>query len=728
MSETDQGEPGAKQTDEQIIAEAKARFTRCQDWESQARDHALADTKFAQGDAYNNWQWPDEVRQGRGDRPCLTNNKVRQHNLHIVNDARQHKAQIKVTPTGGDATYEAAEVLSGIVRRIEYQSKAIDAYSTAIFHQVESGIGYVRVVTDYADEDSFDQDIFIRRVPDPRTVYMDPDAQEYDKGDSRFAFVYDRLPRKEAKATYPDAVDDAPALDFDETGWDTKEHVRIAEYWRRGDKSDKLHLLADGSTVRDSALPKGAKPQIVKSRDVAEPEIEWFKIVGNTIVERKVWPGRYIPIIPFIGEETVIDGVLDRKGHTRCLLDAQRMVNYWESAAVEQVALQGKSPYVTPLRAIEGLETFWNSANTENHPYLPYNDRDPDTGQELREPTRAEPPQMAQAYLAGLKIAQENMMLVSGQYQAEMGAPGNEKSGVAIEQRQREGETATYHYIDNQAKGIRQCGRVVVDLIPKVYDVARVVKIMAEDGTQSDVHLEPDAPFAHQHFMPPPAPGQPPQPVSPEQAQSAQEDPNQPDPKVIFNPNVGRYDVEADVGPSFGTQRQEAFNALSQIIQASPDLVHVAGDLLFKSADFPLADVLAERLKRGVPQQFLGGPTPDMLKLQQQLQATNQHAQQVIGQADQEVAELKRQIADLQSQAKDKSGQTTIADYKAETDRLATVATADPAAAKILIRSMLSEMLGMPALPVMHAHDAADAAHLQEIMPPEPAEAAPAAS
>ena len=710
----------ADETDAEIIAEAKSRFARCQAWESTARENALADTKFANGDSYNNWQWPQTILSGRGDRPCLTQNKVRQHNLHIVNDARQHKAAIKVSPTGGGASYEAAEVFSAIIRRIEYQSKAIDAYSTAIYHQVESGIGYVRVITDYADDDSMDQEIFIRRVPDPRCIYLDPDAKDYDKADMRFAFNFTDTPRKDFEAAHPKVnANEGPVLDYSDD-WDSKEHVREAEYWRRGDADDELHELMDGTTVRDSILPPGmkAKLQIRRSRPVANPKIEMFLLAGNKIIERKTWAGRYIPIVPFIGEETVVEGQMDRKGHTRALLDSQKMYNYWTSSAVEQVALQGKVPYMVPSRAIEGVETYWNTANTANHPYLPYNDID-DEGRDVAKPERAMPPTMADAYLKGMATAKDEMMMVSGQYQAEMGAPGNERSGVAIQQRQREGDTATYHYIDNQAKGIRQIGRICLDLIPKILDVARVIKIMAEDGTQSDVQINPQAPQAHQQVMPGP-PGQPPQPVSPEQADAAQQDPQQPDPTVIFNPTVGRYDVEADVGPAFSTQREEAFNAMSEIIKASPDLVHIAGDLMFKSADFPLADELAERLKRGVPPQYLGGPSPQVQQLQQQVQATHQHGQAVAQQADAEVARLKAEIVILQEKAKDRSGQTDNDTYRAETDRLQAVTAADPTVAKVLVRSMLSQMLSMPALPILQAHEAADAAHQQSIAAPDP--------
>ena len=706
--------------DAEIIREAKARFERCVTWESDARAHALADSKFANGDSINGLQWDQAVKSARGDRPCLTMNKTRQHNLQIVNDARQHKAQIKVTPTGGRATYEAAEIFSGIIRRIEYQSKATDAYSTAIYHQVETGLGYVRVVTDYADEESFEQEIFIRRVPDPGTIYLDPDAKDYDKADMRFAFVFNDIPRDLYEAEHGEGDMPAPAALDHSDGWNDRDHVREAEYWRRNDGTDTLHEMPDGTAIRESEMAEGeldaVRKHIVRSRDISEPEIEWFKIVGDRIDERKTWPGKYIPIVPFLGEEVIIEGKMDRKGHTRALIDAQRMYNYWSSAAVEQVALQGKSPYVAPARAVEGYEDYWKTANTKNYSFLPYNDID-DNAQPIARPERSQPPQMAQAYIEGMNIAREDMMMVSGQYQAQMGQQGNEVSGTAIGQRQRQSENAVAHYTDNQAKGIRQIGRIVLDLIPKVYNTARVTKIMALDGSDTDVALVPNAAQAHQHVAMGP---QGPQPLSNEQAQQQQANPDVPDPKVIFNPTVGRYDVEADVGPSYGTQREEAFNAFSQIMSQNPSAFAIVGDFWAANADFPGADELAERLKRGLPPQYRGGPDPQVQQIQQAMQQQGQQAQQLLGKADAEVSSLKAQIVTLQEQAKEKAADIDIKNYDSETRRMAAIGAVDPTALKVLIRSMLSEMLQMPALPVMHEHDAADAEHAQSIMPPEP--------
>lgn len=687
------------------MQEARERFERCQAWESQARQNALMDQKFAAGDAYNGLQWEASVRNARAGRPSLTMNKTRQHNLQIVNDARQHKAQIKVTPTGGEATYDAAQVFSGIIRRIEYQSKAVDAYSTGIYHQVESGIGYCRIDHRYVDDDSFDQDLFIDRIADPNTVYLDPDAKEYDKADMNFAFVFTDVPRDQFDKEHGEGYMPAAGATLDNTdGWNDKDHVRKCEYFRRNTRNDKLHLMVDGSVIRDSDVPEAdmavMKPLIVQTREVGRPEIEWFRIVGTKIEERKVWPGRYIPLVPFIGEETVIDGVMDRKGHTRALIDSQRMYNYWVSAAVEQVALQGKVPWVADSRATEGHETQWDSANTVSWSVLYYNGVDSETGQPIEKPERVAPPVMAQAYLQGMETARLDMMMVSGQYQANVGAPSNEISGTAIQQRQRQGDNATYHFIDNQAKAIRQCGRILIDLIPHIYDTARVTKIMAEDGSESDVHLQPDAPVAHGRVhMTPQGPAAIPDDSDEEHL----------DVRVIFNPNVGRYDVEADVGPSFGTRREEAFNAFSQIMASNKEAFPIVGDIWAMNADFPGADELAKRMKRGLPPQYKAGPDP-------QMQAVTQHAQQLLGQADGEIAHLKAQVALLTEQSKNKDAETAIKDYEAETKRLAAVGQIDPASLQIIVRQMVEEMLGTPLHPMLERHAAIE----QSLAPPAP--------
>jgi hypothetical protein len=636
--------------DKEIIQEAKDRFKYCEEWESTARQRFVDDLKFANGDADNHYQWPDELYSSRDleQRPCLTINKTRQHCLNIINDAKQNKPSVKIKPVGNEATYEASQVYEGVVRRIEYQSNAQAAYDSATSYQVQAGIGYWRIVTDFSGDDSFDQEIFIRRMKDPLCVYLDPDISEVDGSDAGFGFIFDDMPRDEFERQYPqykDKVGQAALGNND--GWIDEDHVRVCEYYRRVEKKDRLMAMTDPSTgqqtiVRASKIPKEILSMVVddpttKIREICENEIEYFFIVGDEICDRTIWPGKYIPIVRVIGEETVIDGVLDRKGHTRAMKDPQRMYNYWTSAAAEQVALQGKSPYIAPARAIEGYETYWQNANKENYSVLPYNDVD-DTGKEIKGPTRSEPAMMSTAYVEGMKITSEELMAVSGQYQADLGMPSNEKSGVAIQQRQRQGDNATYHFIDNLAIAIRFTGKILIDLIPKIYDTPRLIKIMAEDGVEHHVTVDPNAKAAYIE----------------ERAEQGEAI------KSIFNPNVGKYDVEADIGPAYATRRQEAFNALSQIIAQSPELMKVAGDLLFKAADFPMAEEVAERLKKLVPSQLLeGGASPEVQALNGQIQQMQQVMQN-----------LAQQLAEEKMKNKNKSSDEKIGAYDAITKRL----------------------------------------------------------
>ena len=294
-------------SDEGILYQAKKRFERCEQWEASTRKCWLNDVKFANADSDNGYQWPDKLRQNRDvdQRPNLTINKTRQHNLQIINEAKQNKPGIKFRPTGGGSSYQSAEILNGIVKHIEGISKASNAYDRAVKFQVDGGIGYLRVVTDYLDNTSFNQEIFIRGVRDPLTVYLDPDAQEPDKSDGRFGFVFDDMPLDEFRHNYPKyahLASQAPLGKGD--SWIDADHVRVCEYFRLVEKKDKLVAMPgeDGQlkTWKKSELHKDIHQQIVddpmyESRDIVYNECEWVLIVGNEIVEKK--------LIGFIGRD-----------------------------------------------------------------------------------------------------------------------------------------------------------------------------------------------------------------------------------------------------------------------------------------------------------------------------------------------------------------------------------------------------------------------------------------
>lgn len=666
-------------TDEGIVKEAQKRFNRCSSWEAASRVLIIQDTKFANADSDNMYQWDDNVRDGRGygtidAKPCLTINKTRQHCLQIINDAKQNKPSIKVKPVGNGATYEAAEVFEGVVRHIEYISNAQSAYDTATTHQVWGGIGWFRVVTDYPDDDTFDQEIFIRRIKDPLTVYLDPDIREADGSDARFGFVFDDMSKDDFDAAYPKYKHLASQAPLSATGtggnnWTGENKVRVAEYYRTVKENDTLVAYPDPATgqiiqERKSKVAKELFKTIAddphtKLREIVDTKIEWFLIVGNEIAERTTWPGRYIPLVRVIGEETVIEGIMDRKGHVRAMKDPQRVYNYWTSSAVEMVALQSKTPFIGPMDAFSNLETYYEEANTTNPAWLPYNAYD-DQGRAIPAPKRQEPPVMAAAYMQGMNISSEELRAVSGQYQSEMGAPSNEKSGVAIQQRQRQGDNATYHFIDNLALAIRFAGKILIDLIPKIYDTRRIIKIMAEDGIENEILVDPQA---QQAFV---------------KKQKSENNVIE----SIFNPSVGKYDVEADVGPAYATRRQEAFSAFVEIMRSDPKLMQVAGDLMFKAADFPMAKELAERIKRTIPPAIRGdAPPPEVeqvLNQNKQLQALVQQAVLALSE-EKKKNKVAEQKVELEGVGKEIDG------FKAQTDRMKVTGSQDMATNEFLL-------------------------------------------
>lgn len=683
-------------TTDDIIAEAKERFRRCQTWESTARNNWKADVRFGMGDAINLFQWQGDAIDSRNaaGKPCFTINRTRNYCMQIINEAKQNKAQVEVRPVGNGASFQAAEIIEGIVRHIEYISNAEEAYEKATFDQVFGGIGYWRIVTDYADDDSFDQEIFIRRVPDALSVYLDPYIQQFDGSDAKFAFVFDDMDKDQFKKSYPryaNAISDLPfAIETHDDLWLREDRVRIAEYYRKRMVKDVLHNMPDGTTVRESDVEDKALLDMVRQssqrkREIERPQVEWYLIVGDRVVEQSIWPGKYIPIVRVVGIETVIDGQLDRCGHVRNLLDSQKSLNYYISAGIEYVAAQTKSPFIADVKSIEGVEEYWRDANLKNYSVLPYNGRS-DDGQEIAPPHRADPPVYAAAFLDGMKVSVEEMEMVSGQPPAALGEPSNERSGKSILERQRAAANSTYHFVNNLSNAIRFTGKILIDLITGgvVYDTPRIMKILAQDGALQTVQLDPNAQQAHQ----------------PMQALDQESfDPQQI--AAVINPTIGAYDVVAEIGPQYTTRRQEFVNATMDILAQNESLTPLIGDLVFRNMDFPGAVEIADRMRRNLAATnpaAVGNQDPQVVMLQQQL--AQQH--QIMQQMAQELQQSKMKQESI-------AFQKDIDYYKAQSDRIKAVGGIDPQALKPVIRSMVSEILGVPVNAVIGAHLAEDA-------------------
>lgn len=611
----------------------------------------MDDQKFANGDAYNNYQWPQVAQKIRGDRVMLTVNETQQHNLHIINEAKQNKASVKYRPVGDGASPESAEVYEGIYRHISNISNAQMAQGMAIEFQVNAGLGFTMIEARYndpdpkLDADAMNQEIYITAVENPLSVYLDVDSwSSMDGSTARYGFKFVDRPRDAVEEEHPQFKGRSPptnAVD-DNYGWITDDHIREASYYEVSEERDEIIASDEGVVGYKSDIPAAllkmwedeakASGGKLKRRPIIRKTVRVYKIIGDEVVDESDIPGTTVPIIPWVGTVTVIDGELDRKGHTRTMISAQQMTNYNWSAAVEHGALQTKTPWMAALGAVSGgAVEFWTTANLAAPAFLPFNAFD-EQGRPMPVPTRVDPPTNAPAFIEGIQVARQFMLSASGQYEAEMGAPGNERSGKAINERQRQGDRATYHFIDNQALAIRRQGQIIKEWIPAIYDTPRVLRIIGEDGDEDHVQIDPQAAVAHQ-------------PSGEAEAVSG-----------IFNPNVGKYEVVSDVGPDYATQRQEAFNAIVQILTQAPELINKIGDLLFKVADFPLADQIAERLKPGLP--------PEYQAVLTQMQQAAAHQHQLLAETMQALTEER-----LKNRAKDSDN--TIDAFDADTKRLA---------------------------------------------------------
>ena len=633
---------------------------------SSSRNDELDDLRFMAGSPDNNWQWPSNVLATRGNvqgqtinaRPCLTINKLPQHVRQVTNDQRQNRPSGKVIPADDRADPQVAEIYDGVVRHIEYMSDADVAYDTACENQVTFGEGYWRLLTEYCDENTFDQDIKIERIRNSFSVYMDPTIQDPCGSDAKWCFITQDMTRDEYERLFPDATPITALMDQG-TGdsataqWVTQNTVRIAEYFYVEYKSVKLNLYPGNVTLQEGE-PEDRQMQAmglmpVRSRMAQVPQVKWMKTNGYEILEEQDWAGRWIPVIRVIGNEFEVDGQILVSGLVRNAKDAQRMYNYWVSQEAEMLALAPKAPFIGYGGQFEGYETQWKTANTQNWPYLEVNpDATDGNGSILPLPQRAQPPMAQQGLIAAKMGAADDIKATTGQYDSSIGATSNERSGRAILARERQGDTGTYHFVDNLARAIRYSTRQIVDLIPKIYDTQRIARIIGIDGETKMARIDPTQPEPVREVR--------------DQAGVVIE--------KIYNPSVGKYDVVVTTGPSYLTKRQEAMDAMSQILQGSPQLWAVAGDLFVKNMDWPGAEELAARLRKTIDPKLLEDQDdPALQAANKQIQVMMQEMQtmqQMLQNVTQSMEAQKLQIDTFKAEA-----DAEVKAYEAETRRLA---------------------------------------------------------
>ena len=648
-----------------MLATMRSRFTMAVSAYSESREDELDDLRFEAGSPDNQWQWPADVLATRGSvqgqtinaRPCLTINKLPQHVHQVTNEQRQNRPSVKVIPVDDNADVEVAEIFEGVIRHIEYISDADVAYDTACENQVTYGEGYIRVLTKYCDDNSFDQDLYIGRIRNSFSVYMDPTIQDPCGSDAEWCFVTEDMTKAEYERQFPDAAPISSMMqqgvgDSSLSQWLTENTVRVAEYFYYEHTPTKLNLYqgnmsaVEGSREDKELKALGLKP--LKSRMADVKRVKWLKTNGFEVLEEQDWAGKFIPVIRVVGNEYEVDGRLYVSGLIRNAKDAQRMYNYWVSQEAEMLALAPKAPFIGYGGQFEGYEQQWKTANTTNWPYLEVNpDVTDGAGAVLPLPQRAQPPMASSGLLQAKAGASDDIKSSTGQYDSSLGATSNERSGRAILAREKQGDTGTYHYVDNLARAIRHCGRQLVDMIPKIYDTERIARIIGIDGEVKRAKINPSQ-------------AEPVKKIVDETGIVIEK---------IYNPSVGKYDVCVSTGPSYMTKRQESLDAMSQLLQGNPQLWQVAGDLFVKNMDWPGAQEMAKRFAKTIDPKLLSDADEDpaLQAAQQQLEAMGQELDQLHGMLQNVSKSMEAQDMAIKEQ------EANIKAYDAETKRISAV-------------------------------------------------------
>lgn len=633
---------------QKLHARAMKRYKELEDYWSENRKLALKDIEFRAGK-----HWPEELKSKREKkgRPCLSFDKISQYIRQVVNDGRQNRPSIKYRPVDEEGDPKVCEGFQGITRHILTSSNADEAFDTALDHAAGHGFGYFRVCTDYASDKAFEQDIQVKRIRNSMSVLLSP-HQCADGSDAEDGFVCDDLSREEFERLYPAAAKKNWASDSSSyaEGWLNDLTVRVAEYWYKESELVYLFLLDDGTTASEEDYAKDQrpdKPKIINRRQVYDVKVKFARLSGAEVLEERDWLGRYIPIIPVYGTETDINGKVTYSGLVRPAKDPALLYDFSRSAFAERVALAPKAPFIAAEGQVEG-HPEWQTAHVENHAVLTYTPEELN-GTVLPPPQRTQASDVPTGFAQDAQMSEHDIQSSIGMYQASLGAPSNEKSGKAIIARQREGDMATFHYHDNLNRAVRFLGRILVDLIPKVYDSKRIVRMVDEMGEVSTAMVDPNLPpEAKGYALLPPKPDAKPVPV--------------------FNLNAGRYDVDVSSGPSYTTRRQEAADAMLELAQRNPQYWATHGDLIVKVQDWPEADDFAKRTRAIMPPELkaaIAEEEDDEGEENPEVKAIKEAAQAAVEQRDQQIEQMGQMLEQAKAALEKMQGDLQTAEQRA---------------------------------------------------------------
>lgn len=606
---------------EDFLQIARDRFDFGRQSDAYDRERAEADNAFANADDKDLAQWDEVAKKARRKRPIIQWNRIPVYVQQVVNDGRQNKPAIRISPGDGGSPH-TAEYFQARIRHIEYEANADTAKDCARDQQITSGRGFMRVRTEYIPG-TYEQRICLDRIENQFSVVFDPGGIEYDRSDAEWAFIVSQISKDAHRRKYGERST-VNRLDWEEASklapdWigigHDGEMIQIAEYYVKKYRPRTLLLL--GST----ALPVWkdeheavyadlkAKGLILAEREDQCPTIWQYVINGAEVLSETQWIGSTIPIVPFWGREATVNGKRRTYSLVRNAKGPQQLLNLYVSNGAELIGQMPKSPYMVPEGGIpQGREGEWGKVNVEALAWLYYRQYD-DKDRPLSSPNRitAEPP--IQALAVGINQCIDGIKAAMGIYDASLGARGNETSGIAIKRRDDQASITNYHFPDNEARSNKYLGQILIEILPKLDKEGKSYPIRTEDGK---VHI---VPIGQEH----------------RDWKTGE--------TVCHDLKSGQYNVTVATGKSYDSQRQEAYDRDAILVQAQPELIWAIGPQMFRNDDTAGSDERAEAIERFANLRFPGlhpekekqGEQPISPEIQQTIVTLQQENEQLKG-------------------------------------------------------------------------------------------------
>ncbi len=634
-------------------------------------------------------QWDAVVKQQRendpgGVRPCLVLDQTGQYVANVAGQVEKQPPSIHAIPVGGGADKKAAEQIDGRYRHIEYASRASQHYTRALTSAARTGVGYLVIRPDYINRALGWQEPRISSEPDPLNVIFDPWSTETDGSDATFGYILTELNPREFKRKWGNKEQ----VNFGDTQALQKHYERksvlVAEQWYKEEKTKNciVYIGQDGQEATGSeeeyfAACQAAGMELEYIRNYKEKTqiVKWRRMSGVDILEESTYPADSIGIVPVYGYVGFSDGRMSYCGIPRRARHSQQSYNYHVSEQQAYIGTAPRSPWLASKRAVAGVEALWDRASIESRAFLPYNDID-ELGA-IAQPNRINPSTSMMNHEAGAAQALRDIQASIGMYQANLGAPSNEQSGVAIESRKQQGEASTAHFPSHMAASLGQVGKIIMQMDARLSDTQRKQPTIGIDGSAGSVNVDPDQKSAFQR--------------SPD--------------GVTINPSVGEYGVMVVVGASYSTQRTQTNAAFTEMMRGNPELAQTIAPFWAQTLDFPGSDKFAQAMATMAPAPIKAilqpegqedAPDPAKLaqqisEMQQALQEAIQHAHDAQQDADEAIAEA----ANAKRIAEVKERELDIKAYDSETKRLQVTGASDEQV-KFIVNDLIQTMLDNP--------------------------------